>query len=143
MVREAQTGDEGPKALEREAFEICLQKGRDQLMLAIASHQREWKGSFQRWIDQLDEPDYQNIREFAEFEYDSGDKIPLWQMGFWNLVSDVLSHDAVMKLRDQGSFYHLIPKTPTLSNGWFFGCAGLRPRTSFRASKEGCPQLSI
>ena len=102
----------GKEELQRAAFEQCLERGRRALMLAVATHQPEWRGSFQRWIDQLEEEDYQNIREYSVLEYESGDRVPLWQMGFWNLMSDVLSHDAVMKLRDQGSFYHLIPENP-------------------------------
>jgi hypothetical protein len=37
---------------------------------------------------------------------------PLWAMGFWNAPSaqGVLSHRAVVKLRDTRTFYHMIPE---------------------------------
>lgn len=44
--------------------------------------------------------------------------VPLCEMGFWNLLSDHLSHDAVMKLKDLGTFYHLIPENPNAAE-WF------------------------
>ena len=141
MVREAQTGDEGPKALEREAFEICLQKRTRSAHAGDCFPSERWKGSFQRWIDQLTSPTIQNIREFAEFEYDSGDKIPLWQMGFWNLVSDVLSHDAVMKLRDQGSFYHLIPENPNAVEWLVFWLRGLKTSDKLQGIEGGMSSI--
>ena len=77
------------------------------LTVARATHQGDWKESFQHWIDSLSENDYQNFREFAVI-----DGVPLYMMGFWNLLSDVLSHNAVVKLRDLGKFYHLLPENP-------------------------------
>jgi hypothetical protein len=36
----------------------------------------------------------------------------LYMLGFWNLLIPFLSHDALAKVRDLGSFYHLIPENP-------------------------------
>jgi hypothetical protein len=45
-------------------------------------------------------------------------KVPLYSMGFWNLLSDYLSHDAITKVRDLGTFYHLISQNPNAAE-WF------------------------
>lgn len=37
---------------------------------------------------------------------------PWWQLGFWNALSEELSHRAVIHIRDTGTFYHLIPDNP-------------------------------
>ncbi|WP_345817802.1 FAD-dependent oxidoreductase (plasmid) [Paraburkholderia sp. PREW-6R] len=61
----------------------------------------------QAWIDGLGEDDYRRIRRFAQFRGK-----PLWEMGFWNALSSegILSHLALTKLRDTGTFYHMIPE---------------------------------
>lgn len=125
----------------RRAFRRCLERGREALMLAVATHQPDWRGPFQRWLDQLQEEDYQNIREYAEFEYENGDRVPLWQMGFWNLMSDVLSHDAVMKLRDQGSFYHLIPENPNAAEWLVFWLRALKTSRKLQGIEGGMSSL--
>lgn len=60
----------------------------------------EWRKIFARWISSLDEGDYQDIREYAVYGFseDEPGGAPLWQFGFWNLLSDVLSHGAVRML---------------------------------------------
>ena len=35
-----------------------------------------------------------------------------WELGFWNALSQELSHRAVIHIRDTGTFYHLIPDNP-------------------------------
>lgn len=40
------------------------------------------------------------------------ENVPLHALGFWNLLSDYLSHDAILKIRDLGTFYHLLPENP-------------------------------
>lgn len=61
----------------------------------------------QAWIDSLTEADYHRMRKHAQFNGQ-----PLWSMGFWNAMSaqGVLSHLALTKLRDTGTFYHMIPE---------------------------------
>ncbi|MBV8466860.1 MAG: FAD-dependent oxidoreductase [Burkholderiales bacterium] len=63
--------------------------------------------SDQDWIDSLTEADYARMRKHAQFNGQ-----PLWNMGFWNALSSegVLSHLALTKLRDTGTFYHMIPE---------------------------------
>ena len=52
--------------------------------------------------------------------------VHLYQMGFWNLLSDYLSHNATTKLRDLGTFYHLLPENPNAAEWvvwWLLGFA--------------------
>lgn len=37
---------------------------------------------------------------------------PWRDLGFWNALSEVLSHEAILTIRDFGTFYHLIPDNP-------------------------------
>ena len=61
----------------------------------------------QAWIDALGEPDYMRLRKHAQLHGQ-----PLWATGFWNALSaqGILSHRALVKLRDTGTFYHMIPE---------------------------------
>lgn len=60
----------------------------------------------QNWIDSLTESDYRIMRKEATINGK-----PLWKIGFWNALGEenVLSHQALMKIRDTGTFYHMIP----------------------------------
>src|SRR5262249_23639624 len=40
----------------------------------------------------------------------------LYTMGFWNLMSIYLSHNALTKVRDLGTFYHLLPENPNAAH---------------------------
>lgn len=68
---------------------------------------------FDEWLKELTHPQYWDIQTTGEL-----DGIPLYSMGFWNLLSDYLSHDAILKLRDLGTFYHLIAENPNAAE-WF------------------------
>jgi monoamine oxidase len=61
----------------------------------------------QAWIDSLSEHDFKQMRRHAQLRGQ-----PLWDMGFWNALSSqgILSHRALVKLRDTGTFYHMIPE---------------------------------
>jgi hypothetical protein len=60
----------------------------------------------QIWIDELTEDDFRIMRREATLN----GKL-MWKMGFWNALSEdgILSHQALMKIRDTGTFYHMIP----------------------------------
>lgn len=53
------------------------------------------------------------------------DGVPLYTLGFWNLVSQYLSHDAMLKVRDLGTFYHLLDENPNASEWLTWWLAGL------------------
>lgn len=80
---------------------ILLLMGRD-------LHRDPWGRKQQGWILGLTEEDYSRIRREATLP---GDGRPLWSLGFWNALSSngILSHQALMKIRDLGTFYHMIP----------------------------------
>ncbi|WP_395056808.1 flavin monoamine oxidase family protein [Flavobacterium sp.] len=60
----------------------------------------------QNWIDSLTEDDFRMMRKESKLN----EKL-MWKMGFWNALSEdgILSHQALMKIRDTGTFYHMIP----------------------------------
>jgi monoamine oxidase len=60
----------------------------------------------QNWIDSLTEDDFRLMRKEATLNGK-----PMWNTGFWNALSEdgILSHQALMKIRDTGTFYHMIP----------------------------------
>lgn len=81
---------------------ILLLMGRD--LTGDPSGERQ-----QGWINDLKDPeDYDRMRRQATLPNDGR---PLWRMGFWNALSarGILSHQALMKVRDLGTFYHMIP----------------------------------
>ena len=56
--------------------------------------------------------------------------VPLYAIGFWNLLSDYLSHNAILKLRDLGTFYHLLPENPNAAEWlvwWLIGFGNIEP----------------
>ncbi len=42
-----------------------------------------------------------------------GDGIPLAEVGLWNALSEVISPGAIARIRDNGTFYHLIGQNPS------------------------------
>ncbi|UQD55864.1 FAD-dependent oxidoreductase [Flavobacterium sp. K5-23] len=60
----------------------------------------------QKWIDSLTEDDFRLMRKEATLN-----GVPMWNIGFWNALSEdgILTHQALMKIRDNGTFYHMIP----------------------------------
>jgi len=116
------------------------------LSRATATRQGGWKTSFLQWVETLDEPDYQNIRQDAIFDNGTGDwqkeGTELWNMGFWNLLSEVLSHHAVMKLRDLGTFYHLIPENPNAAEWLIFWLRGLRTSNKLVGIRGGMQRIT-
>lgn len=77
-----------------------------------------------QWLQKLYKEDkYPVMRKDAQFK-----GVHLWKLGFWNVLSDVLSHQAVLKVRDQGNFYHLIPENPNAIEWIIFWLRGLLPK---------------
>jgi hypothetical protein len=52
--------------------------------------------------------DFDALRRHATYN-----GIPLRDLRLWNVLGDELSHQAVLKIRDLGTFYHLIPENPS------------------------------
>ena len=96
---------------------------------------RYWKRYMRDWINLLREEQYQVIRTRARFV-----GTPLGQMGFWNILASVLSHMATVKLRDWGSFYHLVGITRMRPNGSSSGgarCGAPTRSSAFAAAWTG------
>ncbi len=88
------------------------------------------------WWSGLDEEYYSRVRR--EAEYDS--KL-LYQMGFWNALSLVLSHRAVSKIIHYGTFYHVVHFNPNAAEWIIFWLRGLNPREELVGVKQGAESL--
>jgi monoamine oxidase len=69
----------------------------------------------ERYADALEDDDYDRIRTTVML---GGRR--LYTMGLWNALDYVLSAGAVAKIRDVGTFYHLIPENPSASEWSIF-----------------------
>ena len=69
----------------------------------------------ERYADALEDDDYDRIRTTTML---GGRR--LYTMGLWNALDYVLSAGAVAKIRDVGTFYHLIPENPSASEWAIF-----------------------
>ena len=88
----------------------------------------------QAWIDSLTEADYMRLRKHAQLHGQ-----PLWDMGFWNALSaqGILSHRALVKLRDTGTFYHMIPENLNAAEWIIWWLRALKTVGQQLASIEG------
>jgi monoamine oxidase len=68
-----------------------------------------------------DEASYPTLRKTKQFE-----GRPLYTYGLWNVLSDVLSHQALLKIRDTGNFYHMIGENPNAIEWIIFWLRGFR-----------------
>lgn len=74
---------------------------------------------FGKWAKTLREDDYWLIARYGRIEIGDADDpipVPLHAMGFWNVMSIYLSHNALTKVRDLGTFYHLLPENPNAAH---------------------------
>ena len=88
----------------------------------------------QKWLEQ--NSDYYKIRLYFEI-----DGHPLWDMGFWNLMSDVLSHYAVVKIRDWGSYYHFLHENLNAAEWLVFWLKALKGTHSLRGIQGGMSRI--
>ncbi len=80
-----------------------------------ATTQRPSEPIFESWVrNDLREDDFWVIQRYGRIPvlYGAEDYIDLYTMGFWNLMAAYLSHNAISKIRELGTFYHLIPENP-------------------------------
>lgn len=102
---------------DKEAFDNFV-KTRNDLIAELgkaAATQRPLDPVFDSWVrHRVHEDDYWIIQRYARIPVLYGDTtlINLHTMGFWNLMAAYLSHNALTKVRDLGTFYHLIPENP-------------------------------
>lgn len=92
---------------------------------------RHWE-----WWASLDETFYHRVRNELTFN-----GIPLYQTGFWNVLSEVLSHNALKKIIEYGTFYHLIHQNPSAAEWINFWLRGLHPEDELVGIKQGTEAL--
>ena len=92
---------------------------------------RHWE-----WWATLDEEYYSYVRNKAAYN----DKY-LFQMGFWNALSLVLSHRAVSKIIHYGTFYHVIHFNPNAAEWIIFWLRGLHPNDELVGIEQGTESL--
>ena len=105
-----------------------------------------WKAELLDWINHLEdgEPgkctpknsDYQRIRE--QFKINGHH---LWDLGFWNLMSDVLSHYAVVKVRDWGTYYHFLHENLNAAEWLIFWLKNIKGTQKLRGIRGGMSRL--
>ncbi len=88
------------------------------------------------WWADLDEAFYHRVRN--EFTFNG---ISLYQTGFWNVLSEVLSHNALKKIIEYGTFYHFIHQNPSAAEWINFWLRGLHPEDELVGIKQGTEAL--
>ncbi|HVN23389.1 MAG TPA: FAD-dependent oxidoreductase [Syntrophorhabdales bacterium] len=92
---------------------------------------RHWE-----WWAGLGESFYHELRTAATFRGE-----PLYKGGFWNILSSVLSHRALTKIINCGTFYHSIHQNPSAAECIIFWLRGLHPNETMVGIKEGTEAL--
>ena len=99
-------------------------------------YQHYWKGELLEWIHNITDEDLEVIRKQARFRGQ-----PLWNLGFWNVLSDVLSHFAVVKIRDWGSYYHFVHENLNAAEWIIFWLRAIRGTASLRGIRGGMSRI--
>jgi hypothetical protein len=106
-----QSGDPEPNGYKQKR-EALINSLRD-----AAALQEPIGPTFDKWAKTLREDDYWVIAKYGRILIGDADTpVPLHAMGFWNLMSIYLSHNALTKVRDLGTFYHLLPENPNAAH---------------------------
>lgn len=92
--------------------------------------------ALQEWAASLSDADYDQLRQVATYE-----GTPLWKIGLWNLLSDVLEHMAVIRIRDWGTFFHIIPENPNSVEWLIVWLKGLVLGEKLRTVKGGMERI--
>lgn len=95
----------------------------------------------QTWIDKQEKTDYDEMRKTAKL----GNQF-LWEMGFWNALTyeGILSHQALMKIRDTGTFYHMIPDNLNAVEWTIWWLRALKTEgANLKSLKGGSSQLTL
>ncbi|SCY57952.1 NAD(P)-binding Rossmann-like domain-containing protein [Nitrosospira sp. Nl5] len=95
-----------------------------------------WKGELLEWIHNITDEDLDVIRKTASFRGQ-----PLWNLGFWNVLSEVLSHYAVVKIRDWGSYYHFVHENLNAAEWIIFWLRAIRSTGSLRGIRGGMSRI--
>jgi monoamine oxidase len=88
------------------------------------------------WWATLDEEYYSYVRNNATYNCKY-----LYNMGLWNALSLVLSHNAVSKIIHYGTFYHFIHFNPNAAEWIIFWLRGLHPVDELVGIEQGAESL--
>jgi hypothetical protein len=88
------------------------------------------------WWAALNEEDYSYVRNKAAYNNKY-----LYQMGFWNALSLVLSHSAVSKIMNYGTFYHFVHLNPNAAEWIIFWLRGLHPNDELVGIEQGTESI--
>lgn len=98
-------------------------------------------GSMRKKVGEYGESRYDELRRTARQGGDPKGEF-LHQRGFWNVLADVLSHQAVLKIRDTGNFYHMIHENPNAIEWIIFWLRAFQPQDYLVGIKGGSDRLT-
>jgi len=122
----------GPKPWQTDAANEQWKNLKDEAFF----YRHYWKGELLEWIHNITDEDLDVIRKQASFRGQ-----PLWNLGFWNVLSDVLSHFAVVKIRDWGSYYHFVHENLNAAEWIIFWLRAIRGTGSLRGIRGGMSRI--
>jgi hypothetical protein len=97
------------------------------------------------WLDTLDDVGggFENLRKTATLRNEGN--VYLYAWGLWEALQDVLSDQAVRKIKDQGTFFHLISENPNAIEWGIFWLRlfKLRPREGLSTIPSGVDSIRI
>ncbi|MHB9836529.1 flavin monoamine oxidase family protein [Paraburkholderia terrae] len=105
-----------------------LSKKQKELSEHVEARFEKKKGFFIKWLSNLNDSDYwqlQTTGRWIESPKTNTHPTSLYHLGFWNLLSDVLDHSSILKIRDLGTFYHLLPDNPNAAEWLIWWLKGL------------------
>lgn len=121
-----------PEGRPVEWFSPAARRNWGQFLSGSSVRRQYWKGELHDFIVSLDDSDYNIIRKELTV---NGTR--LCNMGFWNLLSEVLSHLAVLRIRDWGSYYHLIGENPNAAEHLIMWLRAIKSSESLRGIRGG------
>jgi len=90
------------------------------------------KSKISEYAKKLGDVEYDYIRTKQELY-----GVHLHNLGFWNALSRVLSPGAIAKIRETGTFYHLLPENPSAAEWSIFWLRLFRPDADLWTIKDG------
>lgn len=85
--------------------------------------------------------DYDRLRKEAR-QNGKPDGELLYKCGLWNALSDVMSHQAILKVREFGNFYHLLTENPNAIEWIIWWLRSLQPDDYLVGIKNGSSNLT-
>jgi len=127
------------------AFEKCREAFLREIPLAAAMGEDPLK-KFIAIVKSMPEEAFWEIQRYGHISLDHwppGEKpVPLFTLGFWNLLSPHLSHDGMTKVRDLGAFFHLIPDNPNAAEWLAWWLRGLAIGEDLQWVDEGMETIT-